>query len=261
MIFVGWVDRAGRHRAGPVSMIRGFHMFVRRARATAGSIGLIALLVVGLAGPASAVSITPVKPVERPKAQPVQKGARVPLARLSAGQIKARADASLKGVTSVRVRTVLPDFTVDVTVTKDAAYLQNTQRTQGTEHVVRVGNRTWYTGDATFYVTVIGLSPEEARTRAGHWDEVPPGIEAPFADWLQLDYWVKDFRSITVSQKRPGKLCGGRRTVGVGVPRGLTIYVAASGRPYPLAIENTYGHYWLQYSNWNKKVRITAPAA
>jgi hypothetical protein len=129
--------------------------------------------------------------------------------------------------------------------------------------VVEVEHAFYLNGSDAFYRHIAG--PAAAQLLHGKWLKAP-ATGGNFASLAQLT----DLRSLIDTTLRshgklssaPGTTVNGQQTVGVtDSTRGGTLYVAATGTPYPLEITKAGGSSGtITFDHWNQPVTLTAPA-
>lgn len=128
--------------------------------------------------------------------------------------------------------------------------------------IVRIGTRAYFQGDKAFLTHYAGATA--AQLFLGKWFEAS-ALKGDFASFTPLTSLVQLTDSIFSGY---GKLAVGPPTRVRGQPavalvdttKGGTLYVAATGPPYPLELVAGKGSTGtIQFQSWNKAVRLTAP--
>ena len=128
--------------------------------------------------------------------------------------------------------------------------------------LVRIHRVLYVKADAPFYSRAAG--PTGARALAGRWLSTSAEV-GPLAPLGQLTS-VGELINATLA--RHGRLAGahlttlyGRSVVALRDPgRDSTLYVAATGTPYPLEIRTGGRHHGeLVFDRWNQQVTLAAP--
>ena len=129
--------------------------------------------------------------------------------------------------------------------------------------VITVERAFYLNGSTAFYRHIAGSTA--AQLLQGKWLKAP-AASGEFASLAQLTNLGKLIDSTLASH---GKLesagattVSGRKAVGVkDATKGGTLYVAATGTPYPLEIVKTgSGSGRIAFDRWNRPVTITPPA-
>jgi hypothetical protein len=129
--------------------------------------------------------------------------------------------------------------------------------------VIALEHAFYLNGSSAFYRHIAG--PAAAALLQGKWLKAPT-TSGEFASLAQLTELGKLVESTLSShgelKHAPGKTVGGRQAVGVtDATRGGTLYVAATGTPFPLQItKDGSGSGTITFNRWNQPVTITAPA-
>jgi hypothetical protein len=237
-------------------------MVAPRVRTAAAAAGLATLLSAGLVAPSVAAVAGP-----GAVAATGAWSATTPFPGKTPAKILASSAATAKQATGLHLKgTMVLDAekdTVDAVLQKTSAKVTIATSTSGTFHLLRVGSTVYLGGDATFWTTSAGAAA--ASSLVGKWVKVT-GTDADSNELraqTTIAYWVNDLASFKVTKRVAGKVIRRTPTVGLVDPAadGGTIYVATKGRPYPLQVVSTDGKSSLSYYDWNKKVKISAPAA
>jgi hypothetical protein len=129
--------------------------------------------------------------------------------------------------------------------------------------VVEIERAFYLKGSTAFYTHIAG--PTAARLLQGKWLKAPAS-GGNFSSLAQLT----DMRTLVDStlashgklERAAGTTVRGTPTVGVtDTTRGGTLYVAATGTPYPLEITKSGGNSGnIVFDRWNEPVELVAPA-
>jgi hypothetical protein len=129
--------------------------------------------------------------------------------------------------------------------------------------LVRIGNRAYFRGDAAFWRQFGGDAAVALLN--GRWLSAPAD-QGDFASFAPLTDISKLFDAILGNH---GTLEKGKATKVDGQPAvsvvdrgksGGTLYVAATGQPYPLEVVSpTAKHGAVHFASWNATVKLTAP--
>jgi len=174
---------------------------------------------------------------------------------------KAATAASDVHVSGSIVSGTLP-LTVDLHISKDRGG-KGTLTEQGLRFdLVRVGDTAYVKGNNAFLRQVAG--PSRAALLRGKWLSAS-ATHSRFAALVPLTDMSRFFTSSLGSH---GKLANdgettyeGRKVVAIrDTTRGGTLYVAAEGTPYPVAITGSKGQGGIEFDGWNEKVAIAAPS-
>jgi hypothetical protein len=129
--------------------------------------------------------------------------------------------------------------------------------------LIRVAGAVYINGSQAFYRHVAG--PAAAQLLQGKWLKAPDN-SGNFASLASLTDLSKIFDTTLANH---GKLVGagtrtvaGQKVVGVSdATNGGTLYVAATGKPYPVElVKDGGGGGRLVFDRWNQAVSISAPA-
>ena len=121
----------------------------------------------------------------------------------------------------------------------------------------------YVSGNTALYTSIAG--PTAARVLQGRWLKVPPKSPsyAPLNSLASIeglvDATLVDHGSLVAA---PARTVGGVPAVGVSDPaKGATLYVAATGAPYPLEIVKPAGGPGrIVFDRWNQPVTLKVPA-
>ncbi len=129
--------------------------------------------------------------------------------------------------------------------------------------LIQVNGAVYINGSTAFYRRVAG--PAVARLLQGKWLKAPAssGNFSSLASLTDLGALVDQTLASHGKLASAGnRTVAGQRAVGVtDVSKGGTLYVASTGRPYPLEIVKTgAGGGSIVFDRWNKSVTLEAPA-
>jgi hypothetical protein len=129
--------------------------------------------------------------------------------------------------------------------------------------LILVGNTAYISGSSTFYKHLGGAAA--AQLLAGKWLKVPVNT-GEFASFSSLTDMRKLIDTTLAShgtlRKGATSTVGGQQAVAVtDTTRGGTLYVAATGKPYPVQLAKGGSESGtISFGNWNEPVTIEAPA-
>jgi len=129
--------------------------------------------------------------------------------------------------------------------------------------VIEVEHAFYINGSAAFYTHLAGSAA--AQLLQGKWIKAP-STGGEFSSFSQLTDLGKLLESTLSSHgklaKAPSTTIGGQKAVGVtDSTKGGTLYVAATGTAYPLAISKSGGSGGkITFDRWNQPVTLTPPA-
>jgi hypothetical protein len=129
--------------------------------------------------------------------------------------------------------------------------------------IVAVEHAFYLNGSAAFYAHIAG--PAAAQLLQGKWLKAPT-TSGEFASLAQLTNLSKLLDTTLASHGALSSAgtttVGGRKAVAVtDTSKGGTLYVAATGTPYPLQIaKNGTGGGRIAFDRWNQPVTLTVPA-
>jgi hypothetical protein len=129
--------------------------------------------------------------------------------------------------------------------------------------LIQVDNAVYINGSTAFYRHVAG--PAAAQLLQGKWLKAPAssGNFSSLASLTSLGKLIGTTLASHGTLSSAGtKTIAGQKAVGVSdVSKGGTLYVAATGDPYPLEIVKTGASGGkIVFDRWNKAVTLTAPA-
>ena len=132
-----------------------------------------------------------------------------------------------------------------------------------TVRVIELDGFAYVRGNALFYRAIAGA--RAARKLQGHWLESygPHGLLAPFAKLTDIRTLVAGAlaRHGTLSRGAPALIDGQRAVAIEDSANDATLYVAATGTPYPLRIiERGRSRARIVFDRWNRAVTLAAPA-
>lgn len=190
----------------------------------------------------------------------------------SADQILADAQAAVKDAKSVRVSgtgsTGGAPYRLDLSVVAGSGGKGIVALNGAGFQVVRIGNKAYFKGDSTFLKAVGGPGADRF---AGRWFVVPAD-NPKFAGLLSQFTDLGKLTGAFVTP--PGALTKGAQVKVRGQPAislvdtadDVTLYVAATGTPYPLELSTTTGKPGgiatpaaVIFSGWDKPVVLVAP--
>lgn len=127
--------------------------------------------------------------------------------------------------------------------------------------VIEVGGNVYIRGSRRFYSHFAGAGA--AQLLEGKWLKAPikGSTLGPLASLTNLRELLDTTLANHGTLARGGtRKVGGQPAIGVrDTTRGGTMYVAASGKPYPLELTKTGGGGSVTFSNWNAPVTLQAP--
>ena len=129
--------------------------------------------------------------------------------------------------------------------------------------VVHLGDTVYIKGSPAFYQRVGGAAA--ARLLHGKWLKGPAtvGSFASLASLTDLHKLIETTLALRGTPSRAGTVSVGRqKAVGItGAANGGTLYIAASGPPYPVAVtEDGSSPGRIVLDHWNEPVALAAPA-
>ena len=195
------------------------------------------------------------------------------VASLSAKDIVAKSQAAAKSASSVHVKgTVASDgqtVAIDMRLKKGVGAKGTVAVGNSPVEILRVGDAAYLKASREFWTQVAN-----ATVGAKLADKYVKGStnDATFKSFVSFTDLTSMFDSIfdtssTSLQKVAGKTIGGVPTVGIKDPdpkNGGVLYVATTGRPYPLLIESDTGSAdkgSIAFDEWDTSVSLTSPPA
>jgi hypothetical protein len=186
----------------------------------------------------------------------------------SAKDIVADAVKNAQAAHSVRMSGSIPGPTSSLTLDLHVAKPSNATGTisLGGTHVrlVRLGNTVYLNGDRGFWTKLLGAAA--ARRYAGRWLKAS-ATSSSLAGYARLTD-INQFFNGTINsrgtlEKKGTTTYNGQKVIAIvdNGKNGGTFYVAASGKPYPVAILGGSGSKTgaIRFSDWNQPVSVTAP--
>lgn len=195
-------------------------------------------------------------------------GAPNGMAAKSADQIVAAATAAIERVQTVRVTGAVPASSSSSTIHMDLRLVSGkgaigSMAENGLSFkLITVGGEAYVNGTPSFWKQFGGASA--VQLLQGHWLRAPSGS----GDFASFSALTDLHRLLTALLTRHGALSKGAKTTLDGRPviavrdaaRGGTLYVATTGKPYPLRISNASNGGQLTFSEFNQPVKLSAPA-
>jgi hypothetical protein len=129
--------------------------------------------------------------------------------------------------------------------------------------IVRIGQKVYFKGDEAFYRQYAGKAA--AQLLAGKWIAAP-STSGNFASFTPLTDIGKLFGLIKTkgtTSKGAQSTVDGQKVIAItsSVPGTGTIYVATTGKPYPVELAGPSGKAGsLHFSDWNGTVTLVAPS-
>jgi hypothetical protein len=134
----------------------------------------------------------------------------------------------------------------------------------GTVRLARVGSKIYMNGDSTFWAAYGG--PAAGRLYANRWLQIPTSSSqiTPFVRLTEIDQLFGDTIGAHGKIEKNGTTTyRGRKVVALKESGGSggTLYIAASGKPYPVAIlsPNAGAQGSVSFDGWNRPVPISTP--
>jgi len=182
------------------------------------------------------------------------------------GQILSDVTDAVQGAQSVHmsgsVSSDSTDVGFDVTLSSDAA--KGTLTLSGNDiQLVRVGDAAYFSGSPEFYKMVAGDAA--ASLLQGRWIKVPKG-DSRFASFEQFTDKGKLFSSMLQAEgtisKAGVRTYNGQKVIVLRDSNGDgDLYVAASGKPYPVAIVSKGDKQGtVTFNGWDSPVDVSAPS-
>jgi hypothetical protein len=173
---------------------------------------------------------------------------------------KAALDASAVHVSGSVVSSGQP-LTLDLQLTKGKGGKGTITEGKLSFELVRVGSKAYIRGSDAFLRQVAGTAA--AQLLHGRWLE-GPATTGELASLAPLTDLEKLFAAALGSHgklKNEGQTTyKGQKAVAIeDTTQGGTLYVAATGTPYPIAIEGGHHKGAISFTDWNKSVAISAP--
>jgi len=188
-----------------------------------------------------------------------------------AQQVLADAVHAAKGATSFHVSAHVhfqdtgAPFSFDMTLVKGkggtASFGSGPQKVDS----LVIGTDAYLKADADFWKNGVVLGAAIAQKYAGRWVKVPP-TDSRFIDYVNFADSGQSFASLTSSQGAITNNNGtttykGQRVVEIDGPKLGTVYVAATGTAYPVAIVHAGARGGtITFDRWNRSVTLAAPA-
>jgi hypothetical protein len=129
--------------------------------------------------------------------------------------------------------------------------------------IVRIGHVAYFRAGAKFWSRYGGAAA--AQLFAGRWVKMPSTTPG-FSSLVSLTDISQFFTGLTSSHGAlkfgETKTVGGRKAIGIvdtSTSGGGTLWVAATGTPYPLELTPTSGPGVVRFVQWNQPMRVTTP--
>lgn len=190
------------------------------------------------------------------------------VADLKPEQILKKAKTAATSASSVKVTTTSGEPTasaapqaadLDLTLSDKGAQGSITQAGTGTVEIIATADTVYIKGDDDFNKSYAG--DEAADLLAGKWIGIPsdqPDAQA-FAQFASLKSF---FESLLTPSSQMEKVdtenIGGTEAVGLKTQAG-TLWIATTGEPYPVQIDQEGGSGRVTMTDWNADVTVTAP--
>jgi hypothetical protein len=129
--------------------------------------------------------------------------------------------------------------------------------------LVRVGDTVYVNGDRGFWTKLLGVAA--AKRYAGRWLKASATSSslAGYARLTDINQFFNGAASRGTLEKKGTTTYNGQKVIAIvdNTKNGGTYYVAASGKPYPVAILGGTGSKAgaIRFSDWNQPVSVTAP--
>lgn len=188
------------------------------------------------------------------------------VAAKGADQIVAAATAAIEGVDTVRVTGAVKSgsrtIKLDLHLVSGKGAIGSMAENDLSFKLITVDGEAYINGTPSFWKQFGGASA--AQLLQGHWLRAPAGS----GDFASFSALTDLHRMLTALLARHGALSKGARTTLRGRPvitvrdaaKGGTLYVATTGKPYPLQISNSSNGGQLSFSEFNQPVKLAAPA-
>jgi hypothetical protein len=129
--------------------------------------------------------------------------------------------------------------------------------------IVRIGSTAYLSGTQAFYRRLFGSAA--AQLLEGRWLKASAGSDSQFASFGRLTDMRALLASVLASKGHPTSAgtttSMGKRVVALEDATGAeTLYVAAQGPPYPVAIVDRTRHAAVVFDRWGAPVPLAAPA-
>jgi hypothetical protein len=185
-----------------------------------------------------------------------------PLQDYSAVQILQKVKAAMASLSSVRISGRTSGVLFDTFLKPPCEFAGTFQRGGVAVHIIRLGNTVYLRADAAFF-RKIGLA---AQRLAGRWVKttadnaafsgyVPSRVAGCFHDFLKL--WAA--LPTQGARKAGERTVQGQQAIELLDPQNDAAYVAATGRPYLLALAFQGGDY-VNFSSFNAQMAVAAPS-
>jgi hypothetical protein len=139
-----------------------------------------------------------------------------------------------------------------------------------TEHggkldIVQVGNETYLRASGSFWKGQ-HVPAVVAALLQHKWFKISKGNSQPFQDLTSFTNLHAFFKAVfashgSLSKTNPTNI-DGHKVIGLNDNSNdpSTLYIATTGRPYPVSITSSTGQGSITFDHWNKPVRVVAPA-
>jgi hypothetical protein len=180
----------------------------------------------------------------------------------SADQILAASIAAAKSASAVHVAGATGNVQLDLSLVRGKGASGSIAQGANDFKIISVGQTIFLKGSAAFYRQVGGEGA--AQLLRDRWLRVPAtgGDFASFAELTDMDKLVDEALKPdgkTISKGAVTTVDGQRVVPLMTDRRKGTLYVLASGQPYPLALVQNGGSGKITFDGWDKPVTLTAP--
>ncbi len=129
-----------------------------------------------------------------------------------------------------------------------------------TVQVIVVGGTDYYRASAAWWQKAGGLPSKAAKSIGGHWMKTPASSSAGIGNSLEIAPLASGLGSTRGLSIVGHKKVGGRAAVGVKLSNGGVLWIAASGKPYPISEVKPSGNVGtLSFRGWNSFPLPKAP--
>ncbi|MHB8246325.1 MAG: DUF2092 domain-containing protein [Acidimicrobiales bacterium] len=185
--------------------------------------------------------------------------------KILAATLKALSSASSTHISGT-VTTGSQTVTIDMTMFKNGDSDGSFGLSQTPGELLIVGNTIYFKGSAKFWEGLsgsggAGIPAADAAKLANKWVSLPSSSSSSFASFTLKGFAASLTKSASKLKKVGTKTIDGQQAVGIQGRTQGTLWIAASGTPYPIeAVKSSTSNQHVTFSNWNQGTPPTAPA-
>jgi hypothetical protein len=183
-------------------------------------------------------------------------------------KIKAEMISVARSATSVRIKTSLKErgetVDMDAVISGCQGKIRIASSRKGTEQIIRNGDDLYISGDKKAWV-VSGKTTVQASALVGKWVKLTvkdPG-HAYARDLTWATSWADSLTRFKPTKRLIDSTIGTTKAVGLygAGGEGGKLYLAATGKPFPLSMVSNDGSVQVSFSHWNEAAPIDIPSS